>query len=192
MNYQSLLPVVSEIPHNEKTEPFWSAISSGNTFATFSAILSLFSGEHRHTAYKMAAAITGAPVLVILRQPFYSVCRELMKHINEDFMLFCYMVACYGTQTVARALYLYRPSCIMAIPQIVQVDRENQAISLYACDILRAILCLFSDGARELPTIRELINKDAPATKRKSSEFAESFVDTLISTFRGGQDEQQT
>ena len=100
------------------------------------------------------------------------------------------MVACYGAQTVARALYLYRPSCITAIPQIVQVDSENQAISLYACDILRAILCLFSDGAREIPTIRELINKDAPATKRKPAEFAKSFVDTLISTFRGGQNEQ--
>lgn len=190
MDYQSLLPIVSEIPHDEKTEPFWSAISSGNTFATFSAILSMFSSEHKYTAYKMAAVIIGTPMPVILRQPFHSVCRELMKHIDEDFMLFCYMVACYGAKTVARALYLYRPSCITAIPQIVQVDSENQAISLYACDILRAILCLFSDGARELPTIRELINKDAPATKRKPAEFAESFVDTLISTFRGGQDEQ--
>lgn len=190
MDYQALLPVVSELPHNEKTEPFWAAISSGSSFATFCAILSLFSSEHQYAAYKMAAAITGAPMSVILRQPFHSVCRELMKHIDEDFMLFCYMVACYGTQTVARALYLYRPSCIMAIPQIVQVDRENQAVSLYACDMLRAILCLFAEGARELPTIHELINKDAPVTKKNPAESAAAFVDTLINTFTRGQDEQ--
>lgn len=181
---QALLPYLAELPHDEATESFWKAAESGNTWNAFCVLLSLLPGEHRHRVYGMISALTGKGVRDILRLPFPAVCRELITCLDQEALLFCYMVSACGVRSVARVLYHYRPPCALAIPELILMDRDNLKISMYACDMLRAIIGMFSEDARDIPTIHEILDPTSKASKpAMTAEKANAFVDDMIRRF---------
>lgn len=181
---QALLPYLAELPHDEATESFWKAAESGNTWNAFCALLSLLPGEHRHRVYGMISALTGKGIRDILHQPFPAICRELMACLDQEALLFCHMVSACGVRTVARVLYQYRPPCALAIPELILMDRDNLKISMYACDMLRAIIGMFSEDASTIPTIRELLDPAASVNrKRITAAEANNFIDDMIRRF---------
>lgn len=183
---QRLLPHVAELPQDDSTAAFWAAVSAGREQAAAFALLPLLTGQHRQRAYGMLSALTGRRIGEITRMPFPEVCRMLMAELDEDMLLFCFLVSACGARTVARVLYQYRPPCAAAIAELIRIDRDNLSISLYACDMLRSILCMFSEEARELPTVREILDHEqnsSPAAKDKAKARANAFVDDVIKIF---------
>lgn len=181
---QTLLPYLAELPTNDSTSAFWNAVQGGQTYAAACALLSLLTGEHRHTVYGIISALTGKRISDIIRQPFPIICKELLHALDEDMLLFCYMASAFGVRPVARVLYQYRPPCAMAIPELILVDRDNLKISMYACDMLRSIICMFSENGQDLPTIHEIIDPTSKASKpAMTAEKANAFVDEMIRRF---------
>lgn len=184
---QTLLPHLTELPRDGSCAPFWQAAETGNVWAVFTALLPLFSGEHRRCVFGMAAAITGTEVHVLLRQPFPAVCRSLLQSLDEDVLLLCRLVSGCGARAVARVLYQYRPPCAMAIPELILMDRDNLTISLYACDMLRGLVGMLARDAADIPTIREILAPQPTTVGTK--EAANRFVDDMIRIF-GGKEHQ--
>lgn len=180
---QRLLPHVAELPQDDSTAAFWAAVSAGREQAAAFALLPLFTGQHRHRAYGMLSALTGRRTIENTRTPFPEVCRMLMAELDEDMLLFCFLVSACGARTVARVLYQYRPPCAAAIAELIRIDRDNLNISLYVCDMLRSILGMFSEEARELPFIREILDHEQDSRQTPKNK-ASAFIDKMINTFR--------
>lgn len=193
LQMQTLLPYLAELPVNDNTSAFWSAVQGGQTYAAVCALLPLLTGEHRHKAYGVISSLTGKQIPDLIRQPFPIICRELLHSLDEDMLLFCYMVSAFGVRPVARVLYQYRPPVASAIPELILIDRDNLKISLYACDMLRSIICMFSERAGGIPTIHEVLDHGTYRNNRAKPD-ANAFIEKMLRTFGAKEtstDEQQ-